>query len=79
MDLQGIIDAVLGGVTHIGDMFGNATGLRIGGPLVTGIIVVILIWKLSKMLPLWVKLLLILAAIVMFSGGIANIPQLLGN
>jgi hypothetical protein len=79
MDIQGIINAALSGVAHIGDMFGNMTGLRVGGPLITGAIVIILIWKLSKRLPFWIKLLLILAAVVMFSGGIANIPQVLEN
>jgi hypothetical protein len=77
MDIQGIIDTILGGIAHIGDMFGEMTGLRIGGPLITGVIVILVIWKLSKRLPSWVKWLLILAAIVMLSGGIANLPQVL--
>ncbi|GHT62784.1 hypothetical protein FACS1894109_21650 [Spirochaetia bacterium] len=75
MNIQAIITAVTSGIAKIGGIFGNATGLQIGGPIITGLAVIILAFKLSKYIPGWMRLALIIAAIVMFSGGIANIIQ----
>ncbi|GHV47032.1 hypothetical protein AGMMS49546_36140 [Spirochaetia bacterium] len=76
MDAQAITTAVTGGIAKIGGIFGNATGLQIGGPIITGLVVIILALKVSKYIPGWMRLALIIAAIVMFSGGIANILPL---
>jgi hypothetical protein len=75
MESEGVIATVLGFVGKIGDLFGNAIGFRIGGPIVMGIIAIVLIIKLAGILPSWLKWVLIIIGVVMFAGGGANILQ----
>ncbi|GHV89501.1 hypothetical protein AGMMS50268_00040 [Spirochaetia bacterium] len=75
MDIQGIITTVIGYASHIADLFGKASGIRIGGTSVAAIATLAAAKAVENKVPAWIKWLLYLAGGTMATGGIANIIQ----
>nr|AGS51570.1 hypothetical protein [uncultured bacterium contig00004] len=73
--MDGIIGTIVDYISRIGDLFGSYTGLQIGGPIVTGVIIIVIALILWKHIPGWLKLVLVIAAVVMLCGGFANVIQ----
>ncbi|GHU80967.1 hypothetical protein FACS189468_2300 [Spirochaetia bacterium] len=75
MNIQAIITTVIGYASHIADLFGKASGIRIGGTSVAAIATLAAAKAVEKKAPSWVKWLLYLTGGTMATGGIANILQ----
>ena len=78
--IQGTIDSlfnkVIGYISQIGGLFGQATGLRIGGTTATGIAAMVIAKLLEDKAPSWVKWILYAGGGTMFAGSGANILEM---
>ena len=70
------VNKIIGYIAQIGNLFGNATGFRIGGTTGTAIAALILAKLLEDKVPSWVKGVLYVTGGTMFAGSGANIMQL---
>ena len=73
------INRIIGYVAQIGNLFGDATGFRIGGTTGTAIITLIIAKLVEDKAPSWVKGALYITGGTMFAGSGANIVQLISN
>ena len=70
-----LLNKVIGYISKIGGLFGQATGFRIGGTTVTGIAALVIAKLLEDKVPSWVKYILYAGGGTMFAGSGANIVQ----
>jgi hypothetical protein len=77
MNIQALINTVMGYIAHIADMFGKTTGLRIGGTTGAAITSLVVAKLVKDKAPSWVKWGLYLTGGTMAAGGGANILQML--
>ena|GEM_PF-2913802 len=70
------INMIIGYISQISALFGQATGIRIGGSTVTGIAALAVAKFTQEKAPSWLKWVLGLAGGTMLAGGGANIAQL---
>jgi hypothetical protein len=73
---RGLAGRIVFYISQIGGIFGQATGLRIGGPTVTAILTLIIAKVLEDKVPPWVKYVLYAGGGTMIAGGSANIAEL---
>jgi len=71
------INKGIGLLSQIGNIFGDATGFRIGGTTGTAIATIIIAKLVEDKAPSWVKYALYATGGTMFAGGGANIAQLI--
>jgi len=72
-----VITKIIAQVSQIGNLFGNATGIRIGGTTGTAIAAFIIAKLLEDKVPSWVKWILYAGGGTMIAGGGANIAQVI--
>ena len=70
-----LLNKIIGYVSQIGAVFGQATGIRIGGTTGTAIAALVIAKLLVNKVPSWVKWLLYAGGGAMFAGSGANIVQ----
>ena len=73
--VPGLIDTVINGIAQIANIFGNATGIRIGGTTGTAIVVLVIAKLLGNRIPTLLRWFLYVVGIVMLAGGSANVIQ----
>ncbi|MDR0501912.1 MAG: hypothetical protein LBH16_01180 [Treponema sp.] len=71
------INKGIGLLSQIGNIFGSATGFRIGGTTGTAIATLVIAKLVEDKAPSWVKYALYATGGTMFAGGGANIAQLI--
>jgi len=72
-----LINKVIGYISQIGALFGQTTGIRIGGTSASAIVILIVARLIDGRAPDWVKRLLYISGGTMVAGSGANITQLL--
>ena len=77
--IPGLITKGINAVAQIGNLFGNVTGIRIGGTTGTAIATLIIAKMVEDKAPTWVKWLLYGTGGTMIAGGGANIFQLISK
>ena len=75
MNIQALINTVIGYASHIADLFGQVSGIRIGGTSVAAIATLVTAKAVENKAPSWVKWLLYLTGGTMATGSTANIIQ----
>jgi len=70
-----LLNKVIAQVSQIGNIFGDATGFRIGGTTGTAIAALVIAKLVEDKVPSWIKWVLYLTGGTMFAGGGANIAQ----
>ncbi|MDR0444472.1 MAG: hypothetical protein LBH44_13825 [Treponema sp.] len=75
--IGGVIGMIVGYLSHITDLFGKATGMRIGGSSLTAIIMLVIASVIKDKAPPWLRYVLYAAGGTMFAGSGANITQML--
>jgi len=71
-----VFNKAIDSVAKIGDIFGNAAGVRIGGTTLSGVAALVIAKMIEDKVPSWVKWLLYIGGGTMMAGGGANITQL---
>ena len=71
-----LFNKVIAFIAQIGNLFGDVTGIRIGGTTVTAIASLVIAKVAEDKLPSWVKVLLYVTGGTMVAGSGANIVQL---
>ena len=71
-----VLNKAIDSIAKIGDLFGNAAGVRIGGTTLSGIAALVIAKMIEDKVPSWIKWLLYIGGGTMMAGGGANITQL---
>jgi len=77
VNITSLINRVIGYVSKIGAIFGNTTGIRIGGTSVSAIAMLAIAKFIGERAPPWVKWLLYVSGGTMVAGSGANITQMI--
>jgi hypothetical protein len=75
--LTALINKVIGYISQIGAVFGQTTGIRIGGTSVSAIALLVIARLISGRAPDWVRRLLYISGGTMVAGSGANIMELI--
>jgi len=73
--LSDIVTKIIAQVSQIGNLFGSAAGIKIGGTTGTAIAAFVIAKLLEDKVPSWVKWILYAGGGTMIAGGSANIAQ----
>jgi len=74
--LKGVLNAVVKIFSYVGNIFGDAAGIRIGGATVTAVVALVVAQAIKDRVPDWVKYLLYGTGGTMFASGGVDIAQL---
>jgi len=75
--LTALINKVIGYISQIGAVFGQTTGIRIGGTSVSAIVILVIARLIDGRAPDWVRRLLYISGGTMVAGSGANITQMI--
>jgi len=73
--ITGLISKIVGYISQIGAIFGQSTGMRIGGTTVSAIAMLVIAKLIEDKTPSWVRWILYATGGTMFAGSGANIAQ----